>query len=144
MPDSKPILLVEDDRLDVMAVRRVLRELHVSNELVHAEDGSEALAYLRGGHSQMPCVILLDINMPKMNGFEFLEALRIDDALKHIPVVMVSTSPERQDIARSFELGATAYIVKCPEYTEFREDMRIIGDYVTEAGPPEGLKTGVV
>ena len=141
MPNSKPILLVEDDRLDVMAVRRVLLELHVSNELVHVEDGEDALTHLRSHLDVPPCLILLDLNMPRMNGFEFLEALRADDGLKHIPVVMVSTSLERQDIRRSFELGIVAYVNKCPDYGQFQRSMRVIEDYVTEARLLDGLKT---
>lgn len=143
MPNSKPILLVEDDLLDVMAMRRVLRDLRVSNELVHVEDGEDALTHLCSHLDMLPCLILLDVNMPRMNGFEFLEALRAEDALKHIPVVMVSTSPERQDIRRGFELGVAAYIVKCASYGEFRESMRVIEDYVNEARPVEGLKMRV-
>jgi CheY-like chemotaxis protein len=143
MADSKPILLVEDDRLDVMAVRRVLKESHVGNELVHAEDGEKALAHLRDGHHERPCVILLDLNMPKMNGFEFLEALRADNALKDIPVVMVTTSPDAKDIRRSLELGAVAYVIKSPTYERFREDMRVIENYVIQMQSPQGLKTEV-
>lgn len=134
-------MLVEDDRLDVMVVRRVLKEFHVSNELVHVEDGERALAYLKDGHHERPCVILLDVNMPKMNGFEFLEALRADNALQDISVVMVTTSPDIKDVRRSLELGAVAYVIKSPSYGEFREGMRVIEDYVTKAHTAdEGLK----
>jgi CheY-like chemotaxis protein len=133
MANVKPILLVEDDSLDSMAVGRALRELRVSNELIHAGDGEEALVLLTDKRHEMPCLILLDLNMPRMNGLEFLEALRANDALRNIPVVMVSTSEAQQDLARSLELGAVAYIVKCPDYREFRENMRVVENYVTEA-----------
>jgi CheY-like chemotaxis protein len=129
----KPVLLVEDDRLDSMALSRALKELGVSNELMHARDGEEALMLLTDKRHEMPCLILLDLNMPRMNGLEFLEAIRSEDTLKRIPVVMVSTSEARQDLARSLELGAVAYVVKCPDYSEFRESMRVVKDYVTDA-----------
>jgi CheY-like chemotaxis protein len=137
MLDSKPILLVEDDCVDVMAVQRVLKELHVASELAYAPDGEEALAYLRSPENETPCVILLDLNMPKMNGIEFLEALRADEALRNIPVVVVTTSPDKQDMARSFDLGAVAYIVKCSSYGEFRERMMAISPYLAAVQPTE-------
>ncbi len=140
MLDSKPILLVEDDCVDVMAVQRVLKELHVASELVYAADGEEALAYLRSPENEAPCVILLDLNMPRMGGLEFLQVLRADEALRNIPVVVVSTSPDGQDMARSFDLGAVAYIVKCSSYGEFRERMRAITPYLAAVGPAETLE----
>jgi CheY-like chemotaxis protein len=138
MAHVKPILLVEDDRLDSMAVRRALKELGVSNELMHACDGEEALTLLADQRHEMPCLILLDLNMPRMNGLEFLEAIRAEDALKSIPIVMVSTSEAQQDLARSLELGAVAYVVKCPDYAEFRENIRVVQKYVTQARVLEG------
>jgi CheY-like chemotaxis protein len=138
MAHVKPILLVEDDRLDSMAVCRALKELGVSNELMCARDGEEALMLLTDQHHETPCLILLDLNMPRMNGLEFLEAIRAENALKRIPIVMVSTSEAQQDLARSLELGAVAYVVKCPDYAEFRESMRVVENYVTQARVLEG------
>ena len=140
MAESGPILLVEDDAVDVMAVQRALRELHVANDLAYAGDGEEALAYLRSPENETPCVILLDLNMPKMNGIEFLQVLRADEALRNIRVAVVSTSPDRQDMARSFDLGAVAYVAKCSSYGEFREKMRAITPYLTAVGPAETLE----
>jgi CheY-like chemotaxis protein len=106
MQSSKPILLVEDDSVDVMTVRRALRDLDVANQLVPAGDGEEALEYLRSQRTAKPCVILLDLNMPKMSGTEFLKIIKEDESLRMIPVVVFTTSSNEQDIARSFELGA--------------------------------------
>ena len=143
MLESRPILLVDDDTVDAMAVRRALRELQVDNELRHVLNGEEALAYLRREGNETPCLILLDLNMPRMNGLEFLEALRADEALNEIPVVVVTTSPDRQDVARSAELGAASYILKCADYAEFRESMKAVQVYVTSAGLREGLEPAI-
>ena len=140
MLSARPILLVEDDNVDVMATQRVLRELEVPNELVCVANGEEALAYLKGAVHEMPCVILLDLNMPKMNGTELLKALKEDERLKDIPAVVVSTSAEKQDVTRSVELGAVAYVIKCFSYGEFRERMKAIQPYFTAGRPAETLE----
>ncbi len=137
MLNSEPILLVEDDDVDMMAVQRALKDLHVTNDLACVANGEEALAYLRSTGNEMPGVILLDLNMPRMAGFEFLEVLRADEALEGITVVVVTTSGEQKDRARSVELGAAAYIVKCTDYGEFRESMRAIKRYSTPVQPLE-------
>jgi CheY-like chemotaxis protein len=139
MPPEEPILLVEDDDLDAMITKRSLDEIGITNPLIHKRNGEEALKYLTARPASMPRVLLLDLNMPKMNGIEFLEALRTDGALKDIPVVIVTTSLEAKDIARSLELGAASYIVKCSDYREFREAMAVIKSYLT-APTPESVR----
>ncbi|MGD8501364.1 MAG: response regulator, partial [Phycisphaerales bacterium] len=121
MRNSKPILLVEDDNVDVMTVKRALRDLKVTNQLVPAGDGEEAIGYLKGRGNAKPCVILLDLNMPKMNGSEFLQTVKADKELKEIPVVVLTTSNSEQDIVKSFELGAAGYMVKSVDYNKFME-----------------------
>jgi CheY-like chemotaxis protein len=79
MRNSRPVLLVEDDHVDAMTVKRALRELHVANPLVHTINGEEALNHLRAESNDSPCVILLDLNMPKMNGIEFLKIIKADE-----------------------------------------------------------------
>ena len=88
MRSSKPILLVEDDHVDAITVRRALRDLNVPNDIVHQLDGEDALEYLRSSDNKRPCVILLDLNMPRMNGIDFLRIIKNDDELKQIPVVL--------------------------------------------------------
>jgi len=124
MRNSKPILLVEDDNVDVMIVKRALKDLKVTNPLVNTVNGEEALKHLRGEDNNKPCLILLDLNMPKMNGIEFLEVVKTDDSLKRIPVVVLTTSEEQQDMAESFRLGAVGYIVKAVDYKKFVEVIR--------------------
>jgi len=134
---SKPILLVEDDQVDAMTVKRALKELHVTNPLLHRENGDEALACLRTPESARPCIILLDLNMPIMNGIEFLQAVKRDDELKRIPVVVLTTSEEQQDKVDSFNLGVAGYMAKPVDYRQFVEVMRSINTYWTISEMPE-------
>lgn len=139
MQSSKPILLVEDDSVDVMTVKRALRDLAVKSELIPKGDGEQALAYLREDGAPKPCVIILDLNMPKMNGTEFLKIVKADEMLKKIPVIVLTTSNSEQDIARSFELGAAGYMVKSVDYKHFMETIRTINSYWTLSKlPPNG------
>jgi CheY-like chemotaxis protein len=132
----REILLVDDDSLDAAILRRVLRELAVVNRLAHTMDGSQALTHLKGQSGALPCVILLDLNMPRMNGFEFLQAVKGDEVLQDIPVVVVTTSEDPQDITHSLELGAAAYVVKSLSYGEFRQSMGVIRPYLAPAPRP--------
>ncbi len=138
MRNLKPILLVEDDRVDVMTVERALKELKVTNPLVHSANGEEALGYLRSESNKKPCVILLDLNMPKMNGTEFLKVVKADDVLKRIPVIVLTTSREEQDVVESFNLSIAGYIVKPTDYKKFVEAIRAIDLYWTLSELPDG------
>ena len=129
--NSRPILLAEDHQIDAMMVERALKDLKVTNPLVHSVNGEEALEYLRNDNNKKPCVILLDLNMPKMNGLEFLRTVKADKALKKTPVVVLTTSKEEQDIAQSFELGAAGYIVKVADYEKFVKTIETIDMYWT-------------
>jgi CheY-like chemotaxis protein len=131
MRNSKPILLVEDDTVDVMTVKRALKDLQVMSDLVSTGDGEEALAYLRDDGNVKPCVILLDLNMPKMNGTEFMKIVKADDALRTIPIIVLTTSNSEQDISKSFELGAAGYMVKSVDYKKFMEIIKTIDLYWT-------------
>jgi CheY-like chemotaxis protein len=108
----KSILLVEDDIVDAMTVKKALKELNVQNELVHTTDGKKALEYLRTPGNAQPCVIFLDLNMPEMNGIEFLQAMKADGTLKEIPVVILAASSEEENIVKTFSLGVAGYIFK--------------------------------
>jgi CheY-like chemotaxis protein len=138
MRNGKPILLVEDDTIDAMTVKRAFKELKVNNPLAHALNGEEALAQLQHEESEAPCVILLDLNMPKMNGVEFLKIAKDDPSLKMIPVVVLTTSNEERDIVESFKLGVAGYIVKPVDYRKFVEAIRTIDLYWTLSELPNG------
>ncbi len=133
---NKPILLVEDDQVDTMTVKRALKEIHVTNPLVHLENGEEAVHYLRDVEREKPCIILLDLNMPIMNGIEFLQVVKHDDYLRRIPVVVLTTSEEQQDKVNSFNLGVAGYMAKPVDYRQFVEVMRSIDAYWTISEMP--------
>ena len=131
MQNSKPILLIEDDDVDVMTVNRALRDSKVANQLVSIGDGEEAIEYLRDENATKPSIILLDLNMPKMDGAEFLKIVKADNILKKIPVVILTTSNSDRDVTESFELGAAGYMVKSVDYEKFVETIRAINQYWT-------------
>jgi CheY-like chemotaxis protein len=121
MQTLHPILLVEDDNVDAMTVKRALKDLHINNALVHLLNGEEALHYVADAAKAKPLLILLDLNMPKMNGIEFLRAVKADPQLKPMPVIVLTTSKEKRDVLESFELGAAGYMVKPVDYARFVE-----------------------
>jgi len=137
MKDSRPILLVEDDIVDAMTVGRVFKDLKITNPLVHMTDGECALEYLRNDGSAQPCVILLDLNMPRMNGIEFLGIIKADEELRKIPVIVLTTSREEQDKIETFRLGVAGYMVKSIDYKKFVETMRVVDMYWTLSELPE-------
>jgi CheY-like chemotaxis protein len=131
------ILLVEDDMVDVMSVKRALRELKSEHSLKSVGNGEEALAYLHNTAHPAPDIILLDINMPRMNGLDFLKHLKSDERLRRIPAVVLTTSKEERDRLESFNLSAAGYMVKPVEYAGFVEVIRTIQNYwlLSEAPP---------
>lgn len=137
MRNTKPVLLVEDDSIDAMTVRRAFKDLKLSNSLTHRINGEEALEYLRNPDVAIPCVILLDLNMPRMNGIEFLKIIKQDDRLKRIPVIVLTTSNEECDVVESFRLCVAGYIVKPVDYRKFVEAIRTIDLYWTLSELPE-------
>ncbi len=137
MKENKMILLVEDDLIDVMTIKRALAELHVTNPLVVTGNGEEALSFLRNPANEKPQIILLDLNMPKMNGFEFLQIAKRDPKLKLIPVIVLTTSKEEQDKVDSFDLYVSGYMIKPVDYLQFVEVVRAIDLYWTLSEFPE-------
>ena len=131
MRSSKPILLVEDDNVDAMTVRRALKDLNVPNGIVHQLDGENALEYLRSSDNERPCVILLDLNMPRMNGIDFLKIIKNDDELKQIPVIVMTTSKDERDKMESFEFSIAGYIIKSTDYKKLVESLKILNLYWT-------------
>lgn len=127
--NSRPVLLVEDDVIDAMTIRRAFRDLNMTNPLVHVTDGEEAFERLRDERSDKPCLILLDLNMPKMNGIEFLAVAKADRALKRIPVIVLTTSGEERDVVESFRLSVAGYIVKPFDYEAAVKTLKIVDEY---------------
>lgn len=131
------ILLVEDDEVDVMNVQRAFKRNRITNPLFVAGNGLEALAMLRGqsetGHNVPDTrrIVLLDINMPKMNGIEFLQALRQDSHLAMTPVVVLTTSDEDQDRIEAYKFNVAGYILKPVTFSSFAEVMAALNRYWT-------------
>ena len=130
------ILLVEDDKVDVMNVQRSFKKANITNPLYVASDGIEALAILRDESEtvKMPNtrrLILLDLNMPKMGGIEFLEALRADPALRATPVIVLTTSDQERDRVEAYNLNVAGYILKPVTFINFAEVMAALNRYWT-------------
>ena len=124
------ILLVEDDEVDVMNVRRAFERNNVSNPLYVAGNGLEALEMLRDGTvPRERRLILLDLNMPKMNGIEFLQALRADPELSSAPVVVLTTSNDDQDKIDAYNLNVAGYLLKPVTFSNFCERMTTLNKY---------------
>ncbi len=134
------ILLVEDDRVDAMTLKRALKDLKVTNQLVHRLNGEEALNYLQDESNEKPCVIILDLNMPKMNGMEFLKIAKADETLRRLPVVVLTTSKDEWDRFQSFDLSVAGYIIKPADYKRFLEAIRTIHLYWTLSELPNNIE----
>lgn len=148
MTPLKRILLVEDNHRDVELTLAALDEFKLANEVVVARDGVEALDYLygRGQFVQhgngLPVVVLLDLKMPRLDGLEVLRQIRNDSALKSVPVVMITSSREEQDLVRSYELGVNAYVVKPVDFQKFVESIKQVGFFwaIINEPPPGTVK----
>jgi two-component system, response regulator len=127
------VLLVEDSPDDAELTLRALRKNNLANHVVHVKDGEEALAWLfaPGGEATRtnPKVILLDLKLPKVDGLEVLRAIRGDERTKRIPVVVLTSSREEQDLVRSYELGVNSYIVKPVDFEKFTRAVMEVGHY---------------
>lgn len=130
------ILLVEDDEVDVMNVVRAFKKNNITNPLFLASNGLEALSILRGSDNkinipQVRRIILLDLNMPKMNGIEFLRELRADEQLQSIPVIVLTTSNEDKDKVEAYKLNVAGYILKPVTFSNFVETVATMNKYWT-------------
>ena len=137
MTNNKPVLLVEDDQVDAMTVKRAIRQIKLKHPLIHAENGEEALEYLSNESNEKPWIILLDLNMPRMNGLEFLQISKRDEVLKSIPVVVLTTSKEQQDRIESFNFSVAGYMIKPVDYAQFVDMMQAIKMYWTLCQQPD-------
>jgi two-component system response regulator len=136
MTSNKVILLVEDNPSDADLTRRALVKGRISNELVVAEDGQEALDYLRGegawagrSISEPPAVVLLDLKLPRIPGLEVLRLIRADSRIRRIPVVILTSSKEEEDIAAGYDLGVNSYVRKPVDFKEFQVAIENLGLY---------------
>jgi len=144
--NPKIILLVEDNPSDIGLTRRALAKSHVANELVVAEDGQEALDYLFGTGAyigrdvtQLPAVVLLDLKLPRVDGLEVLRRIRTETLTRRMPVVILTSSKEEQDLAASYDLGVNSYIRKPVDFEQFAQAIQTLGLYwlVLNEEPPK-------
>jgi two-component system response regulator len=136
MMESRTILLVEDNPDDEELTRKALKEANIANEIVVVGTGIEALDYLFGTGayadrdlSRLPQLILLDLKLPKLSGLQVLERLRADPRTKLIPVVILTTSSEEEDVIASYQLGANSYVRKPVDFDQFTDAIRHVGLY---------------
>ena len=148
MTSLRTILLAEDNPKDVELTLEALSEHSLANHVVVVKDGVETMAYLRYEDNYKlrkqgnPAVLLLDIKMPRMDGIEVLKAIRSDDKLKTIPVVILTSSREESDLIKSYELGVNAYVVKPVNFKDFIEAIKQIGIFwalLNELPPEKGM-----
>lgn len=144
--NSKSILLVEDNPSDIALTRRAFEKNRISNPLIIAEDGQEALDYLlaTGVHAgrnvaELPALVLLDLKLPRVDGLGVLKALRADVRTRRLPVVVLTSSTEEQDLAMSYDLGVNSYIRKPVNFEQFAGVVAQLGLYwlVLNERPPE-------
>ncbi len=135
MNSLRRILLVEDSPRDVELILDALKSNKVANEVVHLRDGAEALDYLyrrgefAGRSDDQPVLVLLDLKLPKVDGLEVLRRVKADAALKAIPIVMMTSSRQEQDVIRSYELGVNAYVVKPMKFQDFVEAVKQVSGF---------------
>ncbi len=149
MPDTKIILLVEDNADDEALTIRALRRNNVANKVIVAHDGAEALDYLSGAGAYagrdvdvLPEVVLLDLKLPKVDGLEVLRRMREDERTRLLPVVILTSSKEEQDLISGYRLGANSYIHKPVDFNQFIEAVRQLGLYWLVLNEPPPVAQG--
>jgi CheY-like chemotaxis protein len=149
MAKIKRILLAEDNENDVELTLTALQECRLSNEVEVVRDGAEALDYIyyRGNYADrvqsLPCVIMLDLKMPRVDGLEVLRQIKSDSALRKIPVVMLTSSREEKDLVHSYDLGVNAFVVKPVDFDQFVKAIRALGMFwaIVNEPPPRPVET---
>ena len=143
MKNDRVILLVEDNPSDIELTKRALAKKNILNDVFVVEDGKSALDFLWGRHefsgrdiAQLPTVILLDLKMPKVGGLEVIQQIRADLRTKRIPIVVLTSSQEEEDLASAYDLGANSYIRKPVDFVRFADVIALLGYYWLELNEP--------
>jgi CheY-like chemotaxis protein len=144
--DNRAILLIEDNPSDIELTKRALKRGHVDNEIIVAEDGEEALDYLFGtgrhigpNPPDLPAIVLLDLKLPKVSGLEVLRRIREHARTRRLPVIILTTSREEEDLGASYDHGANSYVVKPVDFSRFQQAIEQLGLYwlVINEAPPD-------
>jgi CheY-like chemotaxis protein len=122
------ILFIEDDSIETMKLQRTISKLQLKHEITEAKNGEEALDILRSKNS-LPDIVLLDLNMPRMSGTEFLKILKEDDVLKYLPTVVLTTSENRADLLECYRLGIAGYVIKPLKYEDYEAKLKKVLEY---------------
>ncbi len=136
MKEPAPILLVDDDSTDALLFKRAVEHLKIANPLVRSSDCQEALEYLMNSGNARPWIVLTDLNTPRMNGIEFLRAVKDHESLKQTVVIVLSGSGDAEDITECFRCGAAGYMVKPSDHKQLIEMLRTIHTYWSLSGHP--------
>jgi CheY-like chemotaxis protein len=145
MPETQEvtILLVEDDPGHARLIEKNLRRSNVANEIVKAGDGQQAIDYLfgqdkyTGSEPPSALLVLLDLNLPVLDGYQVLQCMKADERTKHIPVVVLTTTDDHREVSRCYDLGCNVYVTKPVEYTEFSEAIRKLGMFLSIVTVPD-------
>lgn len=122
------VLLIEDDAIEVMKLERAISKLGVDHQLIKARDGEEALQLLQSG-SSLPDIVFLDLNMPRINGIDFLKELKADERLKFLPTIILTTSANRKDMLECYNIGVAGYLIKPLKYDDYVNKIKIALEY---------------
>ncbi|WP_298994731.1 response regulator [Flagellimonas sp. S174] len=121
------VLFIEDDMIETMKMQRAISKFQSKHKIIEAKNGEEALDILKQGN--IPDIILLDLNMPRMSGIEFLSILKADEKLKYLPTIILSTSENRVDLLKCFEIGIAGYIIKPLKYEDYEAKLKRVFEY---------------
>jgi len=132
------ILLVEDDLGHARLIEKNLRRANITNDIVKATDGQQAVDYLFGNGRAQSLLVLLDLNLPVLDGYQVLKRMKADERTKHIPVIMLTTTDDSREVSRCYELGCNVYITKPVDYERFSEAIRKLGLFLLVVMIPDG------
>ncbi|WP_431126035.1 response regulator [Flagellimonas flava] len=121
------VLFIEDDMIETMKLQRAISKFQSKHKIIEAKNGEEAFDILKG--ESLPDIILLDLNMPRMSGIEFLTKIKSDEKLKYLPVIILTTSENRVDLLKCFEIGIAGYIIKPLKYEDYESKLKKVFDY---------------
>jgi CheY-like chemotaxis protein len=121
------VLFIEDDMIESMKLQRAISKLQYSHTIIEAKNGEEALEILKSGN--LPDIVFLDLNMPRMSGIEFLSILKADERLKYLPTIILTTSENRADLLKCFSIGIAGYVIKPLKYEDYESKIKKVFDY---------------